>query len=289
MSLLENPTHYDILDLRPDASPHEIREAYLRAKAAYNKDSVALYSLLDADDTREMLQKIEEAYRVLSNSKSRREYDRYYGLLESERDEFEIPVQPVKKVISIDRFPPMETENHEEDLLVAPTTDFSDQSAPKRKEKDFEKEREIFLKEEAVYQKQPEGLSEDRNLLNSQPSSQATGPSIPSTHQHSQSIGVDTKHRALMQEIEKEVDWRGTFLRKMREARQVSIEELAQITRISKTYIIAIEEDNFAKLPASVFVRGFLIQIARVLKLPPEKLATAYMLRFNEAKPAKTR
>ena len=42
----EAPTLYEVLDLTPDASAQEVREAYLRTKAAYGKDSVALYSLI---------------------------------------------------------------------------------------------------------------------------------------------------------------------------------------------------------------------------------------------------
>jgi cytoskeletal protein RodZ len=55
-------------------------------------------------------------------------------------------------------------------------------------------------------------------------------------------------------------------------------------TKLSKTYIIAIEEENYKKLPAPVFVRGFLVQIARILKLPSDKILASYLERFKAAK-----
>ena len=85
----------------------------------------------------------------------------------------------------------------------------------------------------------------------------------------------------LIQLIEEETEWRGDFLRKIRENLAVSIEELSSSTKIPKSYILAIECEDYLKLPASVYVRGFLVQIARVLKLPQERVAKAYLSRYS--------
>src|SRR4051812_24037021 len=84
MTIGDSPTYYDILDLRPDASPQEVREAYLRTKSTYNKDSVALYTLVSTEEREEMLRRIEEAYEILSNAEKRRDYDRNHGLIGNE-------------------------------------------------------------------------------------------------------------------------------------------------------------------------------------------------------------
>src|SRR4051812_167442 len=59
----------------------------------------------------------------------------------------------------------------------------------------------------------------------------------------------------------------GAFLRREREIRQVSLEELVQITRVPLRMLQRIEEDRFDELPGEVFARGFLRSYARALGL----------------------
>ena len=70
---------YDILELTPDATPQEIRSAYLRLKSSYNKDNIAHYTLFSREETEKMLNNIENAYVVLSNPEKRRTYDHSQG------------------------------------------------------------------------------------------------------------------------------------------------------------------------------------------------------------------
>ncbi|NUM89142.1 MAG: helix-turn-helix domain-containing protein, partial [Bdellovibrionales bacterium] len=69
----------------------------------------------------------------------------------------------------------------------------------------------------------------------------------------------------------------GAFLKKVREYKGVSPEEIMDILKISKNYLAALEEDVVEKLPAGVFVRGFVIQYAKALKLDPDRIAARYM------------
>ena len=64
--------------------------------------------------------------------------------------------------------------------------------------------------------------------------------------------------------------------------RRIAIEELCDYTKISKNYLVAMENEDFAKLPAAVFLRGFVTQVAKYLKLPHEKVVTAFMARYNQ-------
>ena len=66
-------------------------------------------------------------------------------------------------------------------------------------------------------------------------------------------------------------------------ARHLSIEELADYTKISKKYLKAIEEEDYPKLPAPVYLRGFVIQLAKRLKIPSETVAAAYLARYLQA------
>ena len=79
-------------------------------------------------------------------------------------------------------------------------------------------------------------------------------------------------------------DFNGTFLKKVREYKNVSIDRMAEMTRISKTHINAIENDDVSKLPADVYVRGYVFQYAKVLKLNPDTVAASYLLHFKKLK-----
>ena len=57
----------------------------------------------------------------------------------------------------------------------------------------------------------------------------------------------------------------GTYLRREREIRHVSLEELAQTTRIPLRNLLLIEDDRFDELPGDVFARGFLRAYARAV------------------------
>jgi cytoskeleton protein RodZ len=67
----------------------------------------------------------------------------------------------------------------------------------------------------------------------------------------------------------------GQQLREAREARGLSIEDVAQGTRIRVAYIRALEDERFADLPAPVYVRGFLRNYATFLGLDAEELIGA--------------
>lgn len=68
----------------------------------------------------------------------------------------------------------------------------------------------------------------------------------------------------------------GAYLRRERELRQVSLEELVQSTRIPLRTLQYIEEDRFDELPGEVFVRGFLKSVATALGLNPLDVLRRY-------------
>ena len=68
----------------------------------------------------------------------------------------------------------------------------------------------------------------------------------------------------------------GSYLRREREQRRVSIAELAQTTRIPVRILQQIEHDDHAQLPADVFVRGFLRAYARALGMDEEHVLARY-------------
>lgn len=92
-------------------------------------------------------------------------------------------------------------------------------------------------------------------------------------------------------EFDKEIadctDFTGSFLKKIREYKNVTVERMAEMTRISKTHIMALENEDLPKLPADVYVRGYVYQYAKVLKLNPEAVAASFLLHFKKLKTQK--
>jgi curved DNA-binding protein CbpA len=189
---------YDILELTPDATPQEIRSAYLRLKSAYNKENIAHYTLFSREETESMLQRVEDAYLVLSNPEKRKGYDSSQGLTQ-QGQVYNTPMPTYSSTVA----------------SVDPN-------------------------------------ASDVDLL-----------------------------------IESEQDWSGAAIKRIREAKKISIEDLADYTRISKAYLIAMEEEEYMKLPAVVYCRGFLQQVAKRLKLPTEHMVNKYIARMRAARPDK--
>ena len=59
----------------------------------------------------------------------------------------------------------------------------------------------------------------------------------------------------------------GESLRKERELRQITLEEISQHTRVHPRFLDAIEHDDFSVLPAKAFAKGFLRSYARMVDL----------------------
>src|ERR1019366_7459930 len=75
----------------------------------------------------------------------------------------------------------------------------------------------------------------------------------------------------------------GEHLRREREMRGVSLDEISAATRISTRFLEAIEKDQWDQLPGGVFNRGFIRSIARFLGLDEDSLVAEYALETTSA------
>jgi cytoskeleton protein RodZ len=74
---------------------------------------------------------------------------------------------------------------------------------------------------------------------------------------------------------------RGNFgerLKRERELREVTLEEITAATRISPRFLDALENEDWDRLPGGVFNRGFVRSVARYLGLDEESLLGEYDL-----------
>lgn len=70
----------------------------------------------------------------------------------------------------------------------------------------------------------------------------------------------------------------GAYLKKTRELHGISIEELASSTKINISILAAIESDDFKKLPAPIFVKGFIKSYLKYLGVDPKEAILFYEL-----------
>jgi flagellar biosynthesis protein FlhG len=92
--------------------------------------------------------------------------------------------------------------------------------------------------------------------------------------------------RPPMPELGPRTEFTGPLLRQIREAVGVELREIAERSKIGMAYLQALEAEVFAKLPAPVYVRGFLAEYARALGLDAERVKQTYLERYRLARPA---
>lgn len=70
----------------------------------------------------------------------------------------------------------------------------------------------------------------------------------------------------------------GDHLKRERELRGVTLEEIAAATRISPRFLEALENERWDQLPGGAFNRGFIRSVARYLGLDEENMVAEYAL-----------
>ena len=75
MEKLTDQNYYKLLGVSPKASFEEVRSAYDQAMSIYSTDSIATYSLLKPKEREGVLSRLVDAYKTLTNSQLRGEYN----------------------------------------------------------------------------------------------------------------------------------------------------------------------------------------------------------------------
>jgi hypothetical protein len=74
----------------------------------------------------------------------------------------------------------------------------------------------------------------------------------------------------------------GAYLRHHRLVSGLTLDQVSVETKVRPNLLAAIEKEDWPKLPAPVFVRGFVLQVARLLHMDdPEQLAAAYVAKMR--------
>ncbi len=84
------------------------------------------------------------------------------------------------------------------------------------------------------------------------------------------------------QEIINTSEWTGAQLQKIREYKKLSIDALHEKTKVNPWYLKALETMDSSNLPAPVFVRGYVVQMAKTLGLNDKTVADSYMKLYKQ-------
>lgn len=85
-------------------------------------------------------------------------------------------------------------------------------------------------------------------------------------------------------ELPDDAEFNGELLRKVRTAMGITVQQIAEKTRISARHLEAIEADKYANLPVAVYLRGILMNLSRELGLDGLKVSKSYLALVEKAK-----
>jgi hypothetical protein len=250
--------HYDVLDLAPGATASEIADAHRRSVALVDGSALGGYAMLDPESARLAREEIDDARRVLLDATLRDAYDTTRGYpparANGERQGSRTDSAPVTSKLT----PPTGRTSSLPSLRILSPIVVEEESPP------LSRETEPISNDATTV---GQVVAATPTVVDAE--SDATVPPVVSA---SSLADVETKAA-----IVDEASFDGPAIRRMRESRGVTLESLAGETHIRRNFLVAIEEMTWGDLPERVFVRGFLTQIARVLRVDAKTLVEGYL------------
>ncbi|HEU4403305.1 MAG TPA: helix-turn-helix domain-containing protein [Candidatus Polarisedimenticolia bacterium] len=252
---LETIDHYRVLEVVPKASPKEVQSAYQLLKRTYDPETTFLGPVIEAPGLREMQARIEAAYRTLIFLESRSTYDRQMLERGALRDD------QIRGLHGGPATEPRVLERAGGEVVPTaappPGTDGGAASGPPPATRVQDEPNSASLQSPHAAQPPP--------TIQPSPVPAPVAWPAPSDLDASRPLPAS-----------------GPDLRDERQRQRQALETIAEKTKIRPTHLQAIEEERFADLPASVFVRGFLKEYARCLGLPAEEVCRLYMKRHQD-------
>jgi hypothetical protein len=282
---LADQTLYEILEVPPDAPLATVKAAIERAREIFGPGSLAMYSLMSPDEASLMNRRIEEAWTTLLDPEARARYDAGLGGLGPGASATHAgaswtlpPVIPARAEAPSTTPAPGENGARAEATATpgpapvpevpgaspsraplqlvtprptpppAPTRTDPSPSPPAAVRPPIRLDRPVSIPQAA---------------MTPPPAGPAEPPAAPD-------FGDDAV-------------WTGEMLRRVREARGIPVQIVAERTKVTRHHLENIEADRFALLPAPVYLRGIVLALARELRLDGQKVARSYLERVTAA------
>ena len=264
MKPFQAQTYYELLEVSVSATAPEILAAHERLARLYGDDSMALYGLTDASHMADLKARLAQARDTLTDDSQRAHYDARIGLPPRDIDlspaapapVWTAPTQVPEPVPAAQPIPRVEVVMPPP-LPLPLTRVVAQESAP--------------VAEEWVDVPVPK------------PSVEAPVPGS------TDAAGLELRPRESVPrlksfELPPGAEFSGELLRRVREARGYSMEILAEKTRIGTKHLEAVEADRYGALPATVYLRGMLMSIARELGLDALAVSKGYLQLVERSK-----
>ncbi|MGC9043777.1 MAG: helix-turn-helix domain-containing protein [Myxococcota bacterium] len=317
--------YYRILDIPFNADQIEVEKAYRRLKSLITKNSISLYSILPTSEKESFLNDVEEAYQILSDPYKRENYNstlkgdvesatqnrdsdmikqlsfgfarEAFTFLDYTRKSEELYNEAIGRIRNdyLTYSEGLSIKIVEENSEVAGTVgnaieksqleDKSENQSPIIPvESHVKKEIEDRLESKEISQTidKETDIRED-TILNPRDIAPTSNAS-PQTNIETKPIGVEEKTPIV---VDENSEFSGNFLRQIRESMGISIKDIAQTTKISISNIRYLEEENYENLPAPVYIKGYLSQIAKCLNLRADIVIRSYIARMNNRREKK--
>jgi hypothetical protein len=249
---LSEQTLYEILEVPKDAAASAIEAAVERIRALYGPGSLATYTLMSPDEAELLATRVEEARRTLLDPERRASYD---ASLSPHAEAVRVAAGNGSPVSSAPfaGLPPVIPA-----VASEPPPPPDEPRAPERPAAKGEGKAKPVALRTAV--KGPIRLDRE---VKPEPEPQPQPPlEIPMPAGSA---------------------WTGDALRKVREARGLTVAQVAERTKVTRYHVENIELERYSALPAPVYLRGILLSLARELRLDGQKVSRAYLERAQAA------